>query len=133
MEVSRKPDPQVADGTDQVPRLDAVLRSRPGWGIRFDGQRDQFVVFRGDSDDGDGERIASSKLRDVLDALECEAQPQDGYAWVASGAHTNRTARLNCPSDYPAEALCAGCGEVIRAEQPDGGWHHTGRRPGDPR
>jgi len=64
--------------------------------------------------------------------------PRPGTAYSVSGGNTGLPANLRNSGHYPAEAQCAGCGEMIRCEQwlpvsADGDWYHTGRRPGDPR
>lgn len=42
-------------------------------------------------------------------------------------------ASLTNPRHYPVEAICQGCGEMVRSEHVHAGWKHTGRKPGEPR
>jgi len=67
-----------------------------------------------------------------------EIVPQPGTIYSAEGRNTGLPADLRRLHHYPVEALCAGCGEVIRLERyvrigPEGEWQHTGRKPGEPR
>lgn len=61
-----------------------------------------------------------------------DAVPADFTAYSMEGPNTGQVANLVNAWHFPAEGMCAGCGEVIRAESCDGGWRHTGRKPGDP-
>jgi hypothetical protein len=61
-----------------------------------------------------------------------EATPRELSAYSMEGPNTGQVANLANIFHYPAEGLCEGCGEVIRATRFGDGWHHTGRKPGDP-
>jgi hypothetical protein len=61
-----------------------------------------------------------------------EAGPRDLSAYSMEGPNTGQVANLANVWHYPAEGLCEGCGEVIRATRFGDGWRHTGRKPGDP-
>jgi hypothetical protein len=61
-----------------------------------------------------------------------EASPAPFSAYSMDGPNTGRPANLASPRYYPAEALCGGCGAMIRAEHYGDPWVHNGRMPGDP-
>jgi len=61
-----------------------------------------------------------------------EGRPGDFDAYSMEGPNTGQVANLANAWHYPAEALCEGCGKVIRASRFGDGWRHTGRKPGDP-
>lgn len=62
-----------------------------------------------------------------------DAAPVKGSAYSAAKRFAGLPANVLNPWHYPVEALCSGCGNVIREESPYAGWAHTGRKPGDPR
>lgn len=58
-----------------------------------------------------------------------------GSAYSAAGRYALRPANLRLEVCYPVEAICLGCGRVVRREKPEPGrldWSHTGRKAGDP-
>jgi hypothetical protein len=60
-------------------------------------------------------------------------RPGSAYT-VGARPNCGRPASLRNPEHYPVEAVCAGCGRVVRREAPAPGvydWPHTGRKPGD--
>lgn len=58
-----------------------------------------------------------------------------GSAYSVKGRNTGLQANLRNPDHYPVEALCRGCGRVVRRETPEPwrlDWSHTGRKAGEP-
>jgi hypothetical protein len=56
-------------------------------------------------------------------------------AYSVEGRYAGRRADLRAEVCYPVEAICLGCGHVVRREKPEPGrldWNHTGRRAGEP-
>jgi hypothetical protein len=65
-----------------------------------------------------------------------EAEPRPGTIYSVGGINTGLKADPRLPRDYPMEAFCLGCGEMIRLENwlpvgAGGDWQHTGRKPGE--
>lgn len=68
------------------------------------------------------------------DVQEVLIRPDSAYT-VGPRPNTGLRANLRNPEHYPVEAVCAGCGQVVRREKPEPlnpDWHHTGRKPGEP-
>ena len=65
-----------------------------------------------------------------------EAAPRPGTIYSVAGQNTGLRADPRLPRDYPMEAFCAGCDEIVRLESfmpigAAGRWRHTGRKPGE--
>lgn len=63
-----------------------------------------------------------------------EVLPRRGTAYSMAGKNTGLPANLLDPLHYPAEAICAGCGQMIRCEHSlsPARWVHQNRMPGEP-
>lgn len=66
-------------------------------------------------------------------APDHEILPREGTMYSLDGLPADPPRTIH----YPVEAICAGCGMVIRlgrrlAIGPEGSWQHTGRMPGEP-
>ena len=66
-----------------------------------------------------------------------KAEPRPGTIYsVGLGFNTGNPGDPRLPRDYPMEAHCAGCGEMILLESFAAvgevrDWQHTGRMPGE--
>jgi hypothetical protein len=61
-----------------------------------------------------------------------EILPMRGTAYSMAGVNTGLPATLTRSWDYPVEAICAGCGQMIRCERlVRCDWEHQGRMPGE--
>jgi hypothetical protein len=115
---------------------------------KFRGRWDIIEVFGGYLAVPDGTMIFQSTtlggLAGKLDRADIrEAAPEDheivpvaDSAYSIEGRNMGKPANLRLRYDYPAEAICRGCHEVIRVDWDTetgkaGDWQHTGRRPGE--
>lgn len=66
------------------------------------------------------------------DPAEVLIVPDSAYSM--EGPNTGQQANLRKLEHYPVEALCRGCGRVVRREKPQPerlDWPHTGRKAGE--
>jgi hypothetical protein len=63
--------------------------------------------------------------------------PRPGTIYSVEGSpNVLKPADMRLARDYPMEAFCLGCDEIIRLGQilaigPEGSWQHTGRKPAE--
>ena len=58
--------------------------------------------------------------------------PRADTAYTMEGPRAGRLIDNRFTRSFPAEGICAGCGQMIRQESQADGWEHTGRMPGEP-
>ena len=126
---------------------DALETLRWHWGDAYEIGLDDEHGWHAKRRDGLGGLLTASGPDELYRVIEADyalkhvprdlpaahvAMPADLSAYSMEGPNTGQVANPANAWHFPAEGICAGCGAVIRAESFDGGWHHTGRKPGDP-
>ena len=143
--------PQASDGPrSTIDDKHALEALRWDWGEAYDIGRDDERGWRARRRDGLGGDLTAPDADGLYEVIAAdyaarhvprdlpgaaaphEAGPRDLSAYSMEGPNTGQVANLANVFHYPAEGLCKGCGEVIRAARFGDGWRHTGRKPGDP-